>query len=61
MGMRHNRGLAVSRLIAGLIALFCLTIIFVFFDPVVEDSIHAESVEIINDEGSTPDTLIDKY
>ena len=44
-----------------MVALFALTVIYIFFDPVLEDKIHSQSVELIDEDGGTPDLLVDKY
>ena len=42
-----NKGVSFSRMIMGVSALFALTIIFIFFDPVIEDSIYAQGIDMV--------------
>ena len=46
------------RLITALTALFMLTVIFTYFDPVVEDDIYGFADERLS---GTPQQVIDKY
>jgi len=55
----NNRGIAGVRLFAGMIALFALTVIFIFFDPVIT-TIQEKMVDILGTTG-TPLDLTTKY
>lgn len=56
----NNRGVAVFRLAVGLFSLFALTVIYIYFDPVMEDNIHADMRQLVTP-GGTADTIADRY
>jgi len=51
--------MSATRLMSGLVALFVLTIIFTYFDPVVEDTIYGFGSSQITEDA--PQQVIDKY
>lgn len=57
----NNKGLAADRLFLALMGLFVLTIIYVFFDPLIEDKLYTGYGVEQTDAGSTPRNILDKY
>ena len=54
-----NRGLAVGRLTGALVAVFVLTIIFTYFDPVIEDDLHAQGISMVTNPTAT--NILNKF
>jgi len=55
-----NKGLAIPRLMMGVTAVFILIIIFTYFDPVIEDKLYQQGVDM-TDDGSQARNVLDKY
>jgi hypothetical protein len=56
--MYMSKGMSAMRLMTALTSFFVLTIIFTYFDPVVEDDIYGFADERLT---GTPQAVIDKY
>ena len=55
----NNRGMSGARIMTALVSLYILTMIFIYFDPLVEDKIYGFADEKITD--AKPQNIIDKY
>jgi len=47
------------RMAAAMVALTVLTIVFLFFDPVIEDNLYTDSINRVQDSRAT--TMLNKY
>ena len=54
-----NKGISFPRIMMGVGALFALTIIFIFFDPVIEDSIYQQGMDMAEDDSMAERALND--
>lgn len=55
-----NKGVSFSRIIMGIGALFALTIIFIAFDPVIEDNIYQQGIDMV-ESGSLAERALNDF